>query len=59
MPRQELRHFGFDGLGEQLVCPVAQDLGERIPDFAGHPWILLWDSRIVGQVAYSLLAKGG
>jgi hypothetical protein len=56
---QELLHFYFNGLCDQLLCSLAQEVGEHIPDFARHLWILQRSSRIVVHAAYSLLAKGG
>ena len=59
IPRQELHHFGFNGLCQQRGCPVAQDFRARTPDLAGNPWILQLRSPLVVHAAYSLLAKGG
>lgn len=59
MPRQTLRHFAFNGLGQQLVGPLAQDVGARSLDLAGNPWISESYFRIVMHAAYALLAKGG
>ncbi len=58
MTLQELRHFGFDGLCQQLVGSLAKHLGEGVPDFARNPWILQLHYFIVGHAAYSLLAIG-